>query len=292
MKFNSVIKTLAAAVFISSACFAQETSAVLIKQTEGFSHPESVVLDRANDFLYVSNMAEREPGDGFISRLNSDGSIETLNWITGLQDPKGLLVVKEKLYVTNNTQLIQIDTKEGKISKVWNVEGAVSLNDITLDAAGNILISDLGKGSLFMLPGNTGSLMMKDTPPGEVSEFLHSEELQRPNGVFAQMDHLYIASWGKNTDGNLLKMDLDTKEISPITTAGIGNLDGIQPAGKDHFYISDWATGKIYLAGKDGSLQEVLTSGRSAGDILYIPETKQLVLPMNIQNEIWWYQLE
>jgi hypothetical protein len=134
--------------------------------------------------------------------------------------------------------------------------------------------------------------MKTDTPTGAINEFIHSEQLQNPNGLLVQRDHLYVATWGTNTDGNLLKIDLDTGEIMQITRRGIGNLDGIQPAGEDHFYISDWATGKIYLAGKDGSLELVLTSEKSAGDILYVPETKQLVLPMNFQNELWWYELK
>jgi hypothetical protein len=85
---------------------------------------------------------------------------------------------------------------------------------------------------------------------------------------------------------------MDTREIEKVSKEGIGNLDGVQPVGDDAFYISDWATGTIYLIKKDGELKEVLTSEKSSGDILFDAEKNQLVLPMNFQNSVWWYQLQ
>ena len=43
---------------------------------------------------------------------------------------------------------------------------------------------------------------------------------------------------------------------------------------------------------KDGEIVEVLTSEKSAGDIFFDVEKDQLVLPMNHQNAVWWYQLQ
>lgn len=39
-------------------------------------------------------------------------------------------------------------------------------------------------------------------------------------------------------------------------------------------------------------MKEVLTLEKSSGDTLYDAAKNQLVLPMNHQNSVWWYQLE
>ena len=68
-------------------------------------------------------------------------------------------------------------------------------------------------------------------------------------------------------------------------------MDGIQSKGNGEYYISDWATGKIYTIDLEGNLKEVLTSEKSSGDILYLKNDKKLYLPMNHQNELWIYNM-
>lgn len=291
MKLNS-IKILLLSVFISSGVYAQSTSATLIKKVEGFSHPESVVFNEAKNEYYISNMADNEAGDGFISRVSAEGEIIELKWIDGLKDPKGLLVKDDKVYVTNNTEVIEISIDKSEITRRIEVEDAKSLNDITIDAVGNIFISDSGKSAIYLMPGDSANMMIPENKKGEIIEYLNTTRLEYVNGLYAHKDHLYAAAWGENTDGNFLKIDMDTREIEKVSKEGIGNLDGVQPVGDDAFYISDWATGTIYLIKKDGELQEVLTSEKSSGDILFDAEKNQLVLPMNFQNSVWWYQLQ
>jgi len=290
MKIHT-IKLVFFSLIICSGVYAQSTSATLIKKVEGFSHPESVVFHEDKNEYYVSNMADQEDGDGFISRVSAEGEIIELKWIEGLKDPKGLLIIDDKVYVTNNTELIEISIEDSEITRRIEVEGAKSLNDITVDAVGNIFISDSGKSAIYLMPGDSPNMMIPENEGGEIIEYLNSSRLEYVNGLFAQKDQLYAAAWGENTDGNFLKIDMDTREITKISKNGIGNLDGIQPVGDEAFYLSDWATGKIYLAGKNGDLKEVLTSEKSAGDIFFDVEKNQLVLPMNHQNAVWWYQL-
>ena len=264
-----------------------------LRKVEGFSHPESVVFDEKNNMLYVSNMANDKDGDGFISKVTPEGEIVELKWITRLNDPKGLLVDGDKLYVTDVTQLVEMDLKKGTINRKISVDGAMSLNDITIDAAGSIFFSDLEQSSIYFIPGKVAAQsMMTTTPEGEIAAYLKSPVLNSPNGLLAHKDELYAASWGENQDGNLLKIDMDTKEISKVTEEGIGNLDGIQPAGDGSFYVSDWATGKIYRIDQNGNKNLILTAEKSSGDILFLKEKNQLILPMNFQNSVWWYQLD
>ncbi|MDT0648189.1 SMP-30/gluconolactonase/LRE family protein [Zunongwangia sp. F260] len=261
---------------------AQHSEVSLIKKVEGFSHPESVVIDESNNFMYVSNMAGDSPGDGFISKLSADGSIDTREWITGLKDPKGLLVDGNKLYVTNNTEVVVMDIEEGEISKTIKVEGSKSLNDITIDNEGDLYISDSGKSAIYKM----------STESGQIKEWLFSKDLEYVNGLLFVNGKLYASAWGSNNEpGNFLIVNPEDKSIHKISSEGIGNLDGVQRIDDETFYISDWGTGKIYRINTDGKKEEILTSDKSSGDILYLNEKNQLVLPMNFQNEIWWYRI-
>lgn len=191
-----------------------------------------------------------------------------------------MLLYKENLFVTDNTDLVIMDPATGKITKRIPAENASFLNDITVDGNGILYISDSGKSSIY-----------KREVSGEISEWMNTGELEFPNGLLAVGEELYIAAWGGESGGNILKVNFETKEIEKVSEKGIGNLDGIQQFGNS-FYISDWASGKIHKIDKNGNIEEVMTSARSVGDILFLKKQNQLVLPMNLQNEVWWYQLE
>ena len=268
-------------IILGSSMQAQENSAELIKKVEGFSHPESVVYDSKNDVFYVSNIGDTTPGDGFISKLDSEGEILELKVIDGLNDPKGLLLIDNKLFVTDVTNFVEMDTETGTITATIKVDGAEGLNDITVDSEGDIFISDNRKSSIYI---NKGA-------KGVIKEWMLGENLEFPNGLLAVDENLYVAAWGQNTNGNLLQINKETKEITQITTQGIGNLDGIQLNEKKTFYISDWSNGDIYEIRTDGEMNKIISSEKTSGDIIFRKEENQLILPMNHQNSIWWYQL-
>ncbi|MGB7784854.1 MAG: SMP-30/gluconolactonase/LRE family protein [Salinimicrobium sp.] len=251
------------------------------QKIEGFSHPESVVYDSARDVFYVSNIGDKKEGDGFISKVSTAGEIIELKWITGLQDPKGLLVQDDKLFVTDKTEFVEMDIQKGQISKQSQVAGSKSLNDITQDSSGNIYFSDLSGNSIF-----------KRNTSGDISEWLHSDLLQHPNGLLVIDGVMYVSAWGKDSPGNLLKIDMNSEEIEVITEKGIGNLDGLQKKDENSFYVSDWAGGKVYHITTEGDVEEIISAEKSVGDILFFQKKNQVILPMNLQNQVWIYNLD
>lgn len=274
-------KLLFPLLFIGFIGLAQENSAELLKKVDGFSHPESVVVDEDRQIMFVSNIGDATPGDGFVSKVNLKGEILELKWVDGLNDPKGLQIANGSLYVTDLTELVEMDIETGEIKKKIFVEGSEGLNDITLDEEGNLFISDNRRSAIY--------LKKKDSD--EVEIWMDGKKLQYPNGLLAVQNDLYISAWGDDQNGNVLKINKNTKEISSVSNSGIGSLDGIQQNQRNNFFISDWATGDIYEIKKDGELKKILASEKTSGDILYIPGENKLVLPMNHQNSVWWYQL-
>lgn len=278
---NRLSFLLNALVIISCAVGYSQTDSLDFRKVSGFSHPESVVLDPLNKLLYVSNIGENSKADGFISKLSVDGNILELKWITGLTDPKGLLVKGEKLYVTDLTEVVEMDIEKGKITKKYQPENAKGLNDIAADDAGNLYISDTGKSSVYKIDSQ-----------GNTEEWLHSPDLESPNGLLFSDGNLWVAAWGSQGEkGNILKIDTASKGITQVSDNGIGNLDGLQQNAAKEFYFSDWMGGKIYKIDSDTNFSEVVTAAKSVGDILLMEEENLLVLPMNLQNEVWWYQL-
>ena len=101
--------------------------------TAGLITPESVLIDEEIDVIYVAsingNSAEKD-GNGFISRLNSDGSIKDLMWVNNLDAPKGMAAYDGKLYVSDIDRLVEIDLESGRVISKYHAADAVFLNDV------------------------------------------------------------------------------------------------------------------------------------------------------------------
>src|SRR5262245_19992516 len=75
----------------------------------GFKEPESALFDPQRNVIYVSNVAgdaKAKDGIGFISKVSPDGKLIELEWVKGLNGPKGLVMNGNKLYVSDIDQLV------------------------------------------------------------------------------------------------------------------------------------------------------------------------------------------
>ena len=64
----------------------------LLWETKGLANPELVVRDPLTGALYVSNVngaVMQKDGNGFISKLTSDGKISVREWVKGLERSGG-----------------------------------------------------------------------------------------------------------------------------------------------------------------------------------------------------------
>src|SRR5438034_3460416 len=129
----------------------------------GFSTPESVLLDSAQDIYFVSNIngsPTAKDNNGFISRVRPDGAIENLKFIEGgragvtLNAPKGLAVAGDTLWVADIDVVRAFNARTG--APIDSVKfdsasagggGAVFLNDVTVDRKSGVGKESRGGGS-------------------------------------------------------------------------------------------------------------------------------------------------
>jgi len=254
----------------------------LIAETPGLSHAESVAYDESFNRLYVSVQGEQEPGDGGIATIDLEGNIINKSFTTGLNNPKGIAILGDWIYVSDVTELVGISRQTGEILKRIPADNAQFLNDVAVDNNNNVYVSDMRSSSIYRL---------KD---GNLENWLSTTELENPNGLLAVGNDLFVAGWGlpgsENTEGNtqgrLLKVNIRTKEIEKVTALPQGNLDGIQVFDSNHFLVSDWRKGNVYKISRSGEVTLFKNSEASVGDILYIRDKKLLALPLNRQNKV------
>jgi|GEM_PF-175527 len=197
-------------------------------ETTGFSMPESVFANANHPWLYVSNVNGADPG--FISRVAKDGTVDSLKWATGLSSPTGSDMYNNLLYVADATELHLIDVTSGKIVNSYTANGAISLNDVTIEqSTGVAYVSDVPGGKIFQLKDDKLSL------------WFESQEIPYPNGVLIQDNTLIVANyaikngkglmrqdWGPDDFGSLFKIDLTTKSVT-VMPASVkkGGYDGV-----------------------------------------------------------------
>src|ERR1041385_7139648 len=162
-------------------------------------NPESVAYSAKQNVLFVSNVngkPDQKDQNGFISKVSlSNGSIIELNWVTGLNAPKGIVITNNnsKLYVSDITDLVEIDIASGKIIKRFNAPGSSFLNDVVSDNQGNIYVSDTITNTIYKLDTNA-----KDNNTSSLQAWLQNPQLNGPNGLHVDnnKNRLIVASLG------------------------------------------------------------------------------------------------
>lgn len=241
--------------------------------------PESVLYEPSTAHIYVSNINAFNPGaadgDGFISKLDKNGRIESLKWTTGLNDPKGLGIYKNKLYVADMTELVEIDLTSGQIIAKYAVPDAKFLNDVTVDQKGTVYISDMEANVVYQFKN------------GQVSVFLGTGIFAGPNGLLADNKKFYTAN------GDLYETDY-TSKVTKSTALGIIDADGIEKDKYGNFFISSWG-GEVYYVLSTGEKFKILDTqaqGVQAADIDFVEKDNLLLVPTFFNNRVVAYKVK
>lgn len=240
--------------------------------------PESVLFDGGNHVLYESNIDGTDPwgadGKGSVGKIGLDGKIIQVDWVSGLNAPKGLGMYKGKLYVADLSNLVVIDIKAGKIDRLIPFPGAQGLNDVSVDKNGVVYVSDSKTKQIFRV--------QNDKPE------LYLDHLKGPNGVLARGDDFYILD-----DGGAYKVEKD-KSLTKLADGMPGGTDGIENVAGNDFLVSCWS-GTIWYVSADGTKEKLLDTTaekKNTADIGYDPKTRTMYVPTFWRKSVVAYEVK
>lgn len=241
-----------------------------MQKITGLKTPESAIQGK-DGRIYISEINEfGKDGDGQISVIGKDGKLSV--FATGLDDPKGLAMIGDKLYVADKNRVLQV-SPDG----TWAVYGAqmafpatpVFLNDLVADKAGNLYVSD--SGTL-----KSGGQIFKINPKGEISLVVDSKnpDILAPNGLLMNGKNLLEIDF---ESGILYRVNLKTGATTKVAE-GFGGGDGLVRTKSGKLIISDWKAGKIYqVVGKQAKL--IKEGYQASADIVLSNDGKTLLVP-------------
>ena len=230
--------------------------------------PESAVYDAENDLIYISNIGGEYfelDGNGFIAQVKPDGSIENLKWVEGFNNPQGLALHNGKLYIADLTKVICVDVNQGAIEKEYRCKGAKFFNDVTVDAKGDVYVSDSFANCICRCRDDCMEVWDANLL------------LEKPNGLLRSKNDLFVLLFEK---GILYKENLQTKELTQMCD-GISNADGITSDGEGGFFVTGAWQGQIFHLNASGEKELVLDLQglQTTADITYIPKYHLLIAP-------------
>ncbi|MGH1477896.1 MAG: SMP-30/gluconolactonase/LRE family protein [Geminicoccales bacterium] len=284
-----VFLTLGVTTFLSTAALGADPE--IAWEADGFDGPESAVLDSAEGVLYLSNVngaPNEADGNGYVSKLSAAGEVLEKDWVTGLDAPKGMALHDGKLYVSDITKLVVIDSASGEITATHEAQDSIFLNDVTAHEDGRVFVSDMVTNTIHVLEGDGFDVWLQD------------DALENPNGLLAEGDRLLVGAWGvmkedfsTEVPGHMKAVDYESKEITSLGGGEpVGNLDGVEADGKGGYLVTDWMSGGLYRFAADGSSELLIDLNQGSADHEVIEAEGIAVIPMMMDGKVTAYKID
>ncbi|MCM8812671.1 MAG: SMP-30/gluconolactonase/LRE family protein [Candidatus Omnitrophica bacterium] len=256
--------------------------------------PEAAFWHTESRTWFVSNLGGgislARDGFGWLTRYDENGKLLNARWVEGMDAPTGIAAVGNLLYVADRAGVHEIDVKRAKILRTIEIPNSKFLNDIAAAPNGELFISDFEANRIYRLNRER-----------KAEVWLDGVELQNPNGLIVEGNNLIIATWGPMTDpstfavkhpGTLLKAELATRKLSPIGKGHpIASFDGVVAIG-NHYFATDWPSGRLLRISKKGIVREVLTGFYQLADLGYNPEREVIAMPVMSDSRLIFLHLD
>lgn len=258
----------------------------------GFATPESVRWDDEADEYLVANI-NGSPLDfdnnGFISRLDPDGTVTSLKWIEGgqngvtLNGPKGTVLLGNRLWVADIDTVRTFNRDTGAPLGSVTIPGALFLNDLAV-RNGKVLVTDTGLDPTFS-PGGTDAVYEIDQA-FNVTIVSKTTDLHLPNGVETTCGKTWVVTFGSN---ELFSIGVGgaPENVQHLPT---GTLDGIVVLPSGNFLISSWDGSAVYRGRPGGEFKLVISDVPQPADIGYDFDRKRVLVPLFGTDEVRAYK--
>ncbi len=263
----------------------------------GFSTPEGVVHDTSADVYFVSNIngsPGAKDGNGFISRMRPDGTVDSMPFVAGGRDgvtlhaPKGMAIRGDTLWVADIDAMRAFDRRTGaSLRAVEFGSRAAFLNDVAVGPDGMIYVSE--SGVRFTASGETqptGTAGVFRLGAGRSIELVARDTaLAVPNGITAHAGRLLMGSFG---GPRIFAWTPGQEGLAP-TGLAIGGIDGLEALDDGRIIASSWADSSIVLVGD--SATRLIAGLASPADFAVDRGRRRLVVPLFTENRVEIWQL-
>jgi glucose/arabinose dehydrogenase len=264
----------------------------------GLAIPESVRWDPEQRVWFVSNVngGPHKDHNGFISRLDADGRVDSLRFIAAGRDgvtlhaPRGMTIVGDTLWVADIDALRGFHRRTGAPLATVDLSsfGAKLANDVTAAPDGSLYVTDTGvffdSAGTRQHPGPDRVFRIRG---GEASVALEGDWLGQPNGVTwdpVGKRLLLVAIAG---DSTVRQWTEGADRPEPIA-GGPGRYDGVEVLPGGRILVASWNDSTVSeVAGKD--MRPLIRGVPTAADIGVDPERGLVAVPILREDrvEIW-----
>lgn len=289
MKIAGLLIVFVGMVVYSSSGFAWTAEQIAaIDASAGLNIPECVLVDAANDAMYISNIEAGggnywfDNGTGYIALVNSDFTVKEIRWVDTqpenvINSPKGMALLGDYLYFNDNKRLMRVALNDPKaVEQVVDTEFG-GVNDLV--AYDNLIwTSDTFEGKVFAVDPETGAIAKEIPAPASV------------NGITFFDGKMFAVSWDLHE-----VFELDPAGKEEPKAFGLAdhfvNLDGIEVLDDGTFIISDFVGNKVSTISPDRKTVNTLIEVLYPADIGLDREKGILYVPQFYGNQAFAYQL-
>lgn len=261
-------------------------------RVEGFEGPESVKYDPELDVWYVSNLNGTplaRDGNGYLSRLRSDGSVDSLKWVVSgangvtLDAPKGLALQGDTLWVADITNVRGINRRTGAPVASIAVKGSKFLNDIAVGPDG-LYVTDTGVEGTAKGVEHTGpDRIYRIAPDRSVSVAVDSDSLTGPNGIAwdAAGNRFIVVPFA----GNIIRAWTPGSKTTTALGPTKGQLDGVELLGGNRLLVTSWTDSSLFVF-DNGTITPVANGLPSPADIGLDSKRQRVAIPLLLENRV------
>jgi sugar lactone lactonase YvrE len=271
---------------------AMTTTAGGPSKVEGFQHPESLKYDPDLDVWYVTNvngMGLERDGNGYISRLKGDGTVDSRKFVESgkggvtLDAPKGMALQGDTLWVADIDAVRGFNRRTGTPVASLTIKGAKCLNDIAVGPDG-LYITDTGvevdaKGISHPGPDR----VYRIAPDRTWSVALENASLAGPNGITwdgARGQFIIVPFFGKVVRA----WTPGSKAVLPLGTSA-GQLDGVEILDAQRMLITSVADSSLDVF-ENGTATVVYKDLPTPADIGLDTKRNRVGIPLIMENRI------
>jgi sugar lactone lactonase YvrE len=269
----------------------------LVTTVKGLSAPESVIHDTGQDVFFITNINGNpgaRDGNGFISRMKPDGTIDSLHFVMGgrggatLNAPKGTAITGDTLWVADLDAVRGFSRLTGApLATIEFGPRARFLNDLAVGPDGKLYVSEMGVAT-----NDAGQM----SPTGldnvfrigdghRIESIMTRSKVPMPNGITPHGGGLLIGSYSE-PDVREWREDADS-----VVTVGraSGTVDGIGVLDDGRIVASSWDDSTVAVVGT--SPTPLITGVAAPADFGLDRKRHRMLIPQLTENQLVIWQL-